>query len=330
MKPDITIITPVYKAQEYLPRCVESLLAQTFTNFELILIDDGSPDSSGALCDEYALKDSRVKVIHKENGGVSSARQCGIEHASGLYTIHADPDDWANPTMLQTLYDTANATNADIVICDYFTHKRGKTRYISQKPKDLAPEALLRQLLKQELHGALWNKLIRTSLYTRHSITFPQHITRWEDLFVVCSILLATTPVIAHLPKAFYHYDLSTNANSIVRKKSYSGLQSQMLFVKHFQQALPSEKFNDELYAIKAATKELAYNSGTMPAKELIELYSEINARYIATANPDNPRQLCLARFLSGEYSYRKSKTARRILNIRHCIRRIFRQRKAT
>ena len=83
MKPVISIITPVYKAEKYMRRCIDSLLAQTFTDFELILVDDGSPDNSGAICDEYASKDPRVKVIHKENGGVSSARQCGIDNATG-------------------------------------------------------------------------------------------------------------------------------------------------------------------------------------------------------------------------------------------------------
>ena len=92
--PKVSIIVPVYKAEKYLNRCVDSILAQTFTDFELLLIDDGSPDRSGEICDEYAKKDSRIRVIHKENGGVSSARQRGLDESIGEYTIHADPDDW--------------------------------------------------------------------------------------------------------------------------------------------------------------------------------------------------------------------------------------------
>ena len=90
MQPKISVIVPVYKAEEYLHCCVDSILAQSFTDFELILVNDGSPDNSGAICDEYAQKDNRVKVIHKENGGVASARQCGIDNATGEYTIHTD------------------------------------------------------------------------------------------------------------------------------------------------------------------------------------------------------------------------------------------------
>lgn len=118
--PKISIIVPVYKAEKYLNRCVDSILAQTFTDFELLLIDDGSPDKSGEICDEYARKDSRVRVIHKENGGVSSARQRGLDESIGEYTIHADPDDWVEPTMLEELYNKANKEDADMVICDFF------------------------------------------------------------------------------------------------------------------------------------------------------------------------------------------------------------------
>ena len=116
----VSIIVPVYKAEAYLHRCVDSILAQTFTNWELLLIDDGSPDRSGAICDEYASKDARIRVFHKENGGVSSARQKGQDEAQGEYTIHADPDDWVEPTMLEELYKKAKEDDADMVICDYY------------------------------------------------------------------------------------------------------------------------------------------------------------------------------------------------------------------
>ena len=323
MTPAISIITPVYKAEKYMRRCIDSLLAQTFTDFELILVDDGSPDNSGAICDEYALKDPRVKVIHKENGGVSSARQCGMDNATGEYTIHADPDDWADATMLEELYGKATKESADIVICDYHSYKKRKNRYITQAPTSLETKELLKQYLRLELHGALWNKLIRRELYTKYNIQFPKEITRWEDMFVLCSILTHDVRT-SYLPKAFYHYDLSTNPNSIVRKNGHKSVQAQILFVKHFQEILPQGEFDEELYRIKAATKELAYNSGALKAQEVLDLYSEINEKYINSADPDNIRQLCFARFLSGRYSYNKAKRVRRLLNILHNIKRMF------
>lgn len=121
--PKVSVIVPVYKAEGYLHRCVDSILAQTFIDWELLLIDDGSPDRSGEICDEYAQKDSRVRVIHKENGGVSSARQRGLDESVGEYTIHADPDDWVEPTMLAEMYQKAKHEDADIVMTDFFKIK---------------------------------------------------------------------------------------------------------------------------------------------------------------------------------------------------------------
>ena len=100
----ISVIVPVYNTEKYLHRCVDSILAQTFTDFELLLIDDGSTDSSGAICDEYAQKDSRVRVFHKENGGVSSARNLGLDKAKGKWVTFVDSDDWIKESFLNKLY----------------------------------------------------------------------------------------------------------------------------------------------------------------------------------------------------------------------------------
>ena len=114
--PKISIICPIYQAEKTIHRCVDSVLSQTFSDFELLLIDDGSSDASGVICDEYAIKDQRVKVFHKDNGGVASARQMGIDESSGGYTIHIDSDDWVEPCMLSDLYDYALKYDADNVI----------------------------------------------------------------------------------------------------------------------------------------------------------------------------------------------------------------------
>ena len=101
--PLVSIIVPIYNAEKYIHECIDSLLAQTYTNIEVILVDDGSIDNCGKICDDYASKDKRVKVIHQKNGGVSVARQTGILHATGEYSIHADPDDWVEPNMIGEL-----------------------------------------------------------------------------------------------------------------------------------------------------------------------------------------------------------------------------------
>ena len=102
--PKISIIVPVYNAEKYLHRCIDSILTQTFGDFELLLIDDGSTDKSGRICDDYVSKDHRIRIFHKQNGGVASARELGIIQAVGKYSIHVDADDWIESNMLEEMY----------------------------------------------------------------------------------------------------------------------------------------------------------------------------------------------------------------------------------
>ncbi|HEL7541574.1 TPA: glycosyltransferase, partial [Enterococcus faecalis] len=124
--PKISIIVPVYNVEKYLEKCVRSILAQTFTDFELILVDDGSPDSSGAMCDQFAEQDERVKVIHKENGGLSDARNAGIEIATGEYLGFVDSDDYIADDMYELLYTNIVKEDADLSICGIYDVYEGK------------------------------------------------------------------------------------------------------------------------------------------------------------------------------------------------------------
>lgn len=275
--PKISIIVPVYKAEPYLHRCVDSILAQTFTDWELILVDDGSPDQSGKICDEYAKKDQRVKVIHQVNGGVSSARQKGLDEARGEYTIHADPDDWVEPNMLEELYNEASKKEADMVMCDFICEYKSGGVICKQEIKSSHADDILKKMFAQQLHGSCCNKLIRRECYDKYNIRFPKNIIRWEDLYVVCSLLMHPIRV-AYLPKAFYHYDLIINNNSIVRKVTKQGLDSQIQFIEHFKQIGCSL---DLLYPSMRATKELAFYSNILEKEQIISLFSEINDRYI-------------------------------------------------
>ena len=123
--PFLSIVVPAYNVEEYLPQCVDSILRQTFTDFELLLVDDGSKDSTGRLCDEYAGKDRRIRVIHKENGGLVSARKAGLSEALGTYVAYVDGDDWIAECMMEKLCGQASDTGADIVISDFVA--AGKT-----------------------------------------------------------------------------------------------------------------------------------------------------------------------------------------------------------
>ena len=116
-KPLISVIVPVYNVESYLKVCVDSILAQTYENLEIILVDDGSKDSSGKMCDEYAEKDARIKVVHKKNGGVSSARNKGLDVASGEYIGFVDSDDSTKPNMFEILYKNMVTSDADVSVC---------------------------------------------------------------------------------------------------------------------------------------------------------------------------------------------------------------------
>lgn len=236
--PKVSIIVPVYKAEAYLHRCVDSILAQTFTDFELLLIDDGSPDRSGEICDEYAQKDSRIRVIHKENGGVSSARQRGLDEAVGEYTIHADPDDWVEPNMLEELYKKAKQDDADIVICDYFNNIGTKQTICRQCPSSLEPKQVLIELF-QQLHGSCWNKLARRVCYKQYGIEFPRGINYCEDLFTWVQFLSHKEVKVAYLNKAFYHY--FDNPESITRRYQRSQYETRCKFVELLEKVLPTE-----------------------------------------------------------------------------------------
>ncbi len=280
MYPKISIIVPVYQAEDYLSRCIESLLSQTLSDFEIILVDDGSRDQSGKICDTYSLSDSRIRVFHKENEGVSKARQYGLEQAKGEYTIHVDPDDWVSPEMLLELYQVAVEEKADMVICDLIKIYRKKQRYIIQKPNRLDHISVLKEILSGKLHGSLCNKLIRKECYDRFSIKFPPKMNVWEDTYVCCS-LLRNNIKISYLPKAYYFYDQYSNSGSATRQTSLLKVESQKLFIQSFEREFIGTGFTECLYHKKSTTKESAFLSRSYSDFEICELYKEINSQYL-------------------------------------------------
>ena len=279
--PKVSVIVPVYKAEKYLRKCVDSILAQTFKDFEVLLVDDGSPDKSGEICDEYAKKDPRVRVFHKENGGVSSARQCGLDNARGEYTIHADPDDWVEPNMLEELYAKAKAEDADMVICDFYVELSPTSQRLRrQEPESLDSRDVLHQLLFQRLHGSLWNKLVRRACYNTFDVKFPpkeNHVILWEDLFICCDLLRHGIRV-GYVDKAYYHYDLYSNTGSMVRIPTLRSILSEMYVIDYFESKIDGIK--DALLGSKASIKELAFRTNLFTCKGVKELYPEVNEHY--------------------------------------------------
>lgn len=218
MQPKVSVIVAVYNVAPFLDKCLTSLKAQTLKDFEVILVDDGSTDNSGKMCDAYAREDNRFKVFHKANGGVASAREFGVEKASGLYMIHADPDDWVESTMLEELYDKAVEENADVVICDYYRDTACNSEWISQCPESLVPSSIVKEYLDGRLFGACWNKLVRLETWEKLNIHFP-HINLCEDALV--NIKMAMSGIhYSYLDKAFYHYVRDDNPDAITRENN--------------------------------------------------------------------------------------------------------------
>lgn len=190
--PLISIVIPVYCVEEYLEKCVSSVVSQTFTNIEVILVDDGSPDNCGNICDELAKQDSRIRVVHKENGGISSARNAGIDIARGKYLGFVDSDDWVDPDMYQTLYENAEKHNVDIAICERRLIYPGK---IEKSSKSKCTERILSQSdifkilfsTNDTIYAFVWNKLFRKELFD--NTRFPVGQT-YEDVYIISELLL--------------------------------------------------------------------------------------------------------------------------------------------
>lgn len=186
-------------------KCIDSILAQTFIDFECLLIDDGSTDESPTICDEYAQNDSRVKVFHKPNGGLSDARNYGLERAQGKYTIFTDPDDWVDVEGLNKLYEIAKREDAGITICDVYYNDPYQQKYGKQQPTSLNHLDLIKDLLTDKIYGYTWNKLIRTDLYKLYQIEYPYGMYGCEDQYTMCKLLKHNIKV-SYVPIAFYHY----------------------------------------------------------------------------------------------------------------------------
>lgn len=185
-------------------------------------MDDGSTDNSLEICSKYANNDNRFRIYHKENGGVSSARQYGVDRLSdeSVYSIHVDPDDWVEPEMLESLYNKAVESEAEMVVCDFYYSLSDKDIYIKQDPKSEKPEQVLGALF-QGLHGSLCNKLIKSDSYKKFDIRFPVGLDYCED-FIVNVALLQRIDKVAYLPKAFYHYDQYSNPSPATRNENSS------------------------------------------------------------------------------------------------------------
>lgn len=219
----ISIIVPVYRVEDYLETCIQSIQSQTYKHWELILVDDGSPDLSGIICDKYAKEDDRIKVVHLPNGGVSKARNTGLEIATGKYICFIDSDDWVEPTYIESMIKLAGDSDTVVysnVVNDYadgkeskvlFNYSQGKSVILSANPCDLIRFKILE-------NGFPIAKLFEKSIIDNYNIRFDEDLSYHEDhLFVLCYLSHVNRVMLCC--NADYHYIHRIGNNSLSKRK---------------------------------------------------------------------------------------------------------------
>lgn len=243
----ISVIVPIYKVEAYLDECISSIVAQTHKNLEIILVDDGSPDNCGAICDAWAAKDSRIQVIHKENGGLSDARNAGIEIANGDYIAFVDSDDWIKPEMYETMLAALTRENADICACNILSCyadrqiKWGCCEYTTGNS-----EKILSMLYNDTAYPvSAWNKLYRRTLWAQ--IRFPKGKI-CEDAFTTY-LLTHQAKRIVQITDPLYCYrirenSIMTSAFSIKRMNEEEAWRCNYQFVQQHYPRLYKASFD--------------------------------------------------------------------------------------
>ncbi len=215
----ISVIVPVYNVENYVGQCIESIINQSYTELQIILVDDGSTDQSGLICDEYANKDTRIQVIHKSNGGPVSARKAGIDAAIGKYTGFVDADDYVDSDMYQTLHFFAEGYQVEFVHSGYFEENATQARYTTKEVtcygKD--KEKVLNQLFSlhpsSSFGASMWVNLFRREFIAYNFNKVPDESVYGEDLMVMCYCIINANSFVC-IPNAFYHYRMRRNSLS--------------------------------------------------------------------------------------------------------------------
>ena len=207
-RPLVSVVIPVYNVSRYLPQCLESVLAQTYQNIEVLIIDDGSTDGSGSICDRFAERDSRIRAIHTDNRGLSAARNLGLENMSGTFVFFIDSDDWIEPNTVETLVKAALRTKADVVTmkaCMEFVGKTSNLRAGKKRSRVYRGGDILAAYAVGLLGNAAWNKLYRAECF--RDVRFPDG-RNYEDVIVAHRLMKGLAEnggTVAALPDALYH-----------------------------------------------------------------------------------------------------------------------------
>ena len=296
----ISVILPIYRVENYLTQCIESLIIQTYKNIEIILVDDGSPDSCPVICDEYALKDSRIKVLHKKNGGVSSARNEGLKASSGVYVYFMDPDDMVVPRFLEYMYQTMVTEACDMAVCAFTSDEE-------QFQRDCRKDALCEQitigkseLLKKvafswDVAGYTWNKLLKRSLIGE--LRFDESVHMNEDQLFTLQYASRVKKAVLVQDSLYYYRVLDTSAmNQKWNDRKASAFITYLKITKLLKECdFPNEEIQSYAgeHAVYLAINYFAIIHEVSDKlywnKELTEIYAQLTAygkpKYISYKN---------------------------------------------
>ena len=285
----------MYKVEPYLRRCIDSILAQTFTDFELILVDDGSPDKSGEICDEYAMKDSRIRVIHKLNGGLSEARNYGIDSAKGKYLCFIDSDDFVHNQYLEILYNTLKSSGADMSICEYSIYRDSDIL----NPKKYGDKIQYEEFNDNYLYDdhflnnkwvnlvCAWNKLYQRELFEQ--IRYPVGKVH-EDNFTYYKLIDKAKKVVYTEEKLYYYYmsenSISRSGFSDKRLHILQAYQEQIeYFIERKKQRMIEISFEQYIYWIWTVLNEMK-QCGRDDYREILSPYYGKLKKYVCYLKP--------------------------------------------
>ena len=302
--PELSVIVPIYKAEKYIRKCIDSILPQSFRDYELILVDDGSPDNCGVICDEYAAKDRRIKVIHKRNGGVSEARNMGLDIAAGTYISFIDPDDWVEPDLFYETIRFCENRQTDIVCFEVCEVRNGRKRfhYRFDSDKVFSAREALEKILVDVIDNSPCNKVYKKSVW--NGVRFPAG-RRFEDVATIYKTFY-NSDKIGYIKKYFYYYvkhegsAIALSFDAQRRYECFLGYRERYEFSqKYCKEAVEKCKTFAVNAAISTVTT-LEAGSGHIGESEKEDLFGFLHN-------------------LQGDVKYLKAKNRLLLWGIRHC-----------
>ena len=253
MNPKFSIIVPVYKVEKYIHKCMESLIGQTYPNYEIVLVDDGSPDQCGAICDSYAQHDDRIRVIHKENGGLVSARKAGAAECTGDYVVNVDSDDFIAQDLLERLFAIIKDYTPDVICYDgYRFTEDTQTDFCGTLPAGLYKGEKLKKIhdsvIQDEKHEiaivyGICLKAVRRDLYLKYQMAVPPEISIGEDLAVTAPLLVQCNSVYISGIQGYFYRDNPKSIMNTFRKNEVE----QIRLLTDFLLSAMGEKYQDRI-----------------------------------------------------------------------------------